>query len=195
MSSIILNITPDTPYEEEIKYTTLISEGESGKEQRYQKWLKPRRTFKIHLEAQDNAASKTLWDFYQARKGSFDSFLFQNPTENPVSAERFGSGDGSRSVFYVGNSVGIGTGDLILTPSSLVVTRSVGGSGDFLSFSAYSIVETLGQITTNSPLPSGDVLRGAYNFLYPVRFKDDNLTRENFSTNLYRFGLDLIEVI
>ena len=128
-------------------------------------------------------------------KGSADFFYFQNPNENPVSAERFGSGDGIKSVFYLGQSVDVGTGDLFLTPESAVVSRSIGGSGDFLAFSAYTVDEPLGQLTTNSILPSGDVLRANYNFKYKVRFKDDTLTRDAFSPELWNASVSLIEVI
>lgn len=195
MSNDVFSYTPDTPFEEQINYLTIVSESESGKEMRYQKWLRPRRSFRIKLEAQNLANSKSIWDFYQNHLGAFDTFLFQNPNENPVTAENFGSGDGVKSVFYFGNKVNIGTGDIIVTPGSDVVTRSVGGTGDYLSFTAYTIDNNVGQVTTNAVLPSGDVLRSTYNFRYRVRFKDDNLTREAFATELWRFGLELIEVI
>ena len=195
MSDEVFSFDIDTPFEEEIEYRTIVSESESGKEQRYQKWQKPRRRFRVKLEARQAVETKQIWDFYQRHKGSFDSFLFQNPNENPVSAETVGSGDGVASVFYLGNKVGIGTGDLIVTPSSADLFRSIGGTGDFLAFSAYAIEENFGQVTTNAVLPSGDVLRADYNFRYRVRFKDDNLTREAFATELWRYGLELIEAI
>ncbi len=195
MSNEIFNFTLDTPFEEELQYLTLVSESESGKEQRYQKWQRPKRVFRVKLDARDNAAATSIWQFYQRHKGAFDTFLFQNPSENPVTAERFGSGDGIKSVFYLGGSVDIATGDLIVTPGSATVERSVGNTGDFLNFTAYTIDENIGQVTTNAVLPSGDVLRGNYNFRYRVRFKDDQLTRENFATNLYRYGIDMVEVI
>lgn len=195
MSNEVFAYDMDTPYEEEIQYLTIVSESESGHEQRYQKWPRPRRTFRIKLNARYVTEADSIWRFYTRHKGAFDTFLFQNPTENPVSAERFGSGDGVKTVFYMGSSVDIGTGDLIITPGSAAIQRSVGGTGDFLSFSAYTIDENVGQITTNSILPSGDVVRANYNFRYRVRFKEDNLSRENFATDLYRYGIDLLEVI
>lgn len=202
MSNEIFSFQVDSPFEEDIKWLTVVSESEAGKEQRYQKWQKPRRTFRIQLRARTvnptlatQQEADQIWRFYIRHKGAFDSFLFQNPNENPVTAEIFGSGDGSKSVFYLGGNVSIGTGDLIVTPSSAAVKRSVKGTGDFLTFSAYAIDESLGQITTNVPLPTGDVLLADYNFRYRVRFKDDNLTRETIVANLCNFGLELEEVI
>lgn len=195
MSNEVFNYQVDSPFNEELDFLTVVSESEAGKEQRYQKWLKGRRIFQIKLDARYITEATNLWRFYIRRKGSFDSFLFQNPNENPVTAETVGSGDGIKTVFYLGSSVDIGSGDCISISGSDVLTKSVGGTGDYLSFAAYTIDPTIGQITTNSILPSGDVLRANYSFYYRVRFKEDKLTREAFSTNLYNFGLDLIEVI
>lgn len=195
MSDQVFAFVLDTPYEEEIQFVTLISESEGGAEQRYQKWQKPKRVFRLKLDARYQTEADQIWRFYTARKGSFDSFLFQNPSQNPVTAEQFGSGDGLTSNFYLGSSVDMATGDLIVTPGSAVVKRSIGGTGDFLAFSAYAINESIGKITPNSLLPSGDVLKADYNFRFRVRFKDDNMTREIFAVNLYRFGVDLIQVI
>lgn len=195
MSNEVFSYTIDTPYEEELRFNTIVSESEGGREQRYKKWARPRRTFRIRLDARSNTDATDVWDFYKRHSGSFDSFLFPNPSETPVTAETIGSGDGVKSVYYFGNKVGIGTGDLILISGSETMTRSIGGTGDYLSFTAYTTDNPIGQLTTNSVLASGDVLRANYGFRYRVRFKDEGLTRENFATNLYRFGVELIEVI
>ena len=195
MSNEIFNYALDSPFEEEIRYLTLVSESESGREQRYQKWLRPKRDFRLVLRSRNPADTDAIWRFYTRHKGSFDTFLFQNPNENPVTAETAGSGDGTKTVFYLGNKVDIGTGDLIVSPNTAVLTRSVGGTGDYLSFTAFTIDEPIGQITTNAVLPSGDVLRANYNFRYRCRFKEDSITREAFAADLWNFGIELTQVI
>lgn len=195
MSNEVFSFTLDSPFDEEIQYLTIVSESEGGKEQRYQKWQKPKRLFRIKLDARSPSDTDDIWRFYTRHKGSFDSFLFQNPNENPVTAETVGSGDGIKSVFYLGGKVDIGSGDCIVTPGSATLTRSVGGTGDYLSFTTFTIDEPVGQITTNAVLPSGDVLRATYNFRYRVRFKEDSLTRENFASDLWRYGVEIVEVI
>ena len=195
MSSEVFNFTIDTPYEEAIEYLTIVSESEGGAEQRYQKWLKPKRTFRIKLSARGVTETDQIWRFYTRHKGSYDSFLFQNPNENPVTAETVGSGDGIKTVYYLGTNVDIGTGDMIVTPGSAVLTKSVKGTGDYLSYSSYTINENTGQLTTSPAVPSGDVLRATYNFRYRVRFREDQLNREAFAANLWNFGLEIIQVI
>lgn len=195
MSNEVFNFQVDSPFHEELDFLTVVSESEAGKEQRYQKWLKGRRIFQIQLNARYITETTNLWRFYIRRKGAFDSFLFQNPNENPVTAEVIGSGDGIKSVYYLGGNVDIGSGDCISIAGSDVIKRSIGGTGDFLAFAAYTIDPTIGQITTTGILPSGDVLRADYYFYYRVRFKEDKLSREAFSANLWNFGLSLIEVV
>lgn len=195
MGTEVFSYTLDTPFDESVQFFTIVSEGESGVEQRYQKWLKPKRTFRVKLDARQLAETDSIWRFYTRMKGSFNSFLFQNPNENPVTAETVGSGDGVRTVFYLGGKVDFATGDLIAVSGSETITRSVKGTGDYLSFSTYTINYPTGKITTNSPLPSGDVLRANYNFQYSCRFKDDSLSREAFATELWNFGIDIAEII
>ena len=99
MSNEVFNFQPDSPFDEEIRWETIVSESEGGKEQRYQKWQRPKRTFRLRLDARYLTETNNLWRFYNRHKGRFDSFLFQNPNENPVTSETVGSGDGARSVF------------------------------------------------------------------------------------------------
>ena len=195
MSNEVFNFTLDTPFSEDIRFLTIVSEGESGKEQRYQKWLRPKRTFRVKLDARQATETDNIWRFYTRHKGSYDTFLFQNPNENPVTAETVGSGDGIKSVFYLGNKVDFATGDLIVVSASETITRSIGGSGDYLAFSAYTIDNATGAITTNAVFPSGDVMRATYNFHYRCRFRDDQLSREAFTGELWNFGLELQEII
>ena len=196
MSSEVFNFTIDTPYEESIGYQTLISESESGKEQRYQKWIKPRRNFRIKLSARQPVETNQIWRFYTRHKGSFDSFLFENQNENPVTAETIGSGDGIKSSFYFGGSVDIGTGDCVIVPNSETLVRSIGGTGDYLPYSTYTLNDDNGRITTSPALPSGDVLKASrYEFYYRVRFKEDSLSREAFAADLWNIGVELIEIV
>lgn len=150
----------------------------------------------MNLLAIPNSDADALLRMYNRMKGSSDFFSFQNPNQNPVLLETVGSGDGAKSVFYLGQNVDFGTGDLVVVPGSLTLKRSIGGTGDFLTFAAYTIDNSFGQITTNAPLPSNDVLRAdSYRFYYRVRFKDDTLTRDVMSPELWNVSVQLIEVI
>ena len=62
-------------YQDGIVFTTLISQFESGKEERRSKGL-PRRTFRLEFEKSMTTSNdaKEIWDFFVARKGRFEAF-------------------------------------------------------------------------------------------------------------------------
>lgn len=64
-------------WEEGIEYTTLITQMESGKEQRRSKG-EPRRTFRLTFEKSNTSSddAQDIWDFYKARLGRFEPFYF-----------------------------------------------------------------------------------------------------------------------
>ena len=62
-------------YQDGIVFNTLISQFESGKEQRRSKGL-PRRTFRLEFEKSKTTSNDAteIWDFFVARKGRFEAF-------------------------------------------------------------------------------------------------------------------------
>ena len=49
----------------------------------------------------DEAEYKTLMNFFLARKGAFESFLYKDPTDNAVIDQQFGIGDGMTKSFQL----------------------------------------------------------------------------------------------
>lgn len=64
-------------WQDSIRYKTLITEFESGKEQRRSKG-QPRRIFRLQFEevTMTSSGAQDIWDFYVARKGRYESFLW-----------------------------------------------------------------------------------------------------------------------
>lgn len=62
-------------YQDGIVFNTLITEFESGKEQRRSKGL-PRRIFKLEFEKENTTKTEAteIWNFFVARKGRFEPF-------------------------------------------------------------------------------------------------------------------------
>lgn len=94
---------PTYPLALESQHMTLTSSFESGKEFRRQLWAYAKRkaTLKFDLLSQSNMM--TLWNFFNARKGSFDPFWFFWPLSNS---------DGTW-IFYSGEYVGRGNGSTV----------------------------------------------------------------------------------
>lgn len=201
LNAIIPDAEFDSPFDEDINFKTVTSPTEGGKEYRYQKWLYPRRSWKILADARNNTEINRLWKFYLQRRGSHDTFLFENPNDSPVYGKTgqydvFCTGDGAERHFYLGtHQLVIPTGDVVLVSGSVVLQRSVGGTGDFASFTAFTYTPEIGKILTNTALPSGDVLRGDYRFMYRARFSNDKLSRRAFAYQLYSSELEIVQVI
>ncbi len=70
-------------YVEEIRFNTLVSQFESGKEQRRSKGP-PRRVFRLEFEKSmtTNNDAKEIWEFIKARKGQFEAFEWDYTDEN-----------------------------------------------------------------------------------------------------------------
>ena len=172
------------PFSESVGHNTLITKYESGKEQRRKKWSVPKRTYSVELKAKTDIVTTQLWNFYNSRSGAFDTFYFQNPNENPVSSEGFGTGNGVSTIFNLVNSP-IPSGSFTVTAAGVAKTETTD----------YTVNRLTGAITFNSAVASGEALLATYNFVRTVRFADDNLNRELFSYKLYNGTLKLIQVI
>jgi uncharacterized protein (TIGR02217 family) len=48
----------------------------------------------------------TLYGFFCSRQGALDSFLYNDPEDNSVTAQLFGTGDGTTVAFQLGRSLG-----------------------------------------------------------------------------------------
>ena len=90
-------------WQDGIKYNTLVTQFESGKEQRRFKSL-PRRKFQLNFEKQNmtNTEAQNIWDFFKARKGRYGSFLWDYKKSDGTVEEvtvRFAQDELNRDVF------------------------------------------------------------------------------------------------
>lgn len=185
----------DSPFDEKALWKTIISPTEGGREYRYQKWRYPKRSWNIIADARNESEINAIWEFYMRMNGAAESFLFENPNDNPVTSDVFATGDGVNTVFYLGNKFRLPTGDAYIASGTLDITKSVGGTGSYLPYSSYSMDYTIGRVLASPAVPSGDVLKADYRFYYRARFQEDELSRRQFATALWSSELKLIQVI
>lgn len=201
LNDIIPSASFDSPFDEDLVWKTLTSPTEGGKEYRYKKWMVPKRSWKIIADARNNIEINDIWAFYNRMCGAFDTFKFENPNESPVYEatgryDVFTTGDGVEKHWYLGvNKFSIGTGDISVISGSVTVQRSVGGTGDWLTYSTFTVQPSFGKIVTTTPIGSGDVLRGDYRFMYTARFANDKMSRRAFAYKLWASEIELIQVI
>ena len=101
-------------------FNTAIKKAVSGRETRVAYMATPMYSFKLQFEfLRDKMAVqvpsspydelKQLMSFFINRQGSFDSFLFEDTTDNLVTAQQFGTGTGSLTTFQLSRDFGGGS--------------------------------------------------------------------------------------
>ena len=99
MSTAILTFTPEFGLQEDVEFSTLVFQADSGKEKRRAKWSRPVRTLSCSLNNQSESGVGLIWDFFKARQGKYDSFWVKFPTSYKVTGEAVGVGNGVQTVF------------------------------------------------------------------------------------------------
>lgn len=182
----MLTLEPEFGLEETIGFRTLITEMESGLERRRAKWTYGLRTYRMKLFAYTESAMNTLWDFYIARKGAYDTFIVKIPAEYIVTGEAIGTGDAVATEFMLDefpvDTTG-GTFTMYVDGSEVGTATLHNNFGGELSYVAF--VSAPG----NNLAVTGD-----YEFCFRVRFAEDNLTRQLLAYQLLSAGILLREV-
>ena len=149
----------------------------------------------------DEAEYKTLINFFLARKGAFESFLYKDPSDNAVTDQQFGTGDGTTTSFQLSRQI---MGDFSEPVHNIDALQSItinGSPGEVIAYGttwnetndtyesvqsnhAIGSVSSTGVFTFLSPPPSDAVLRWTGTFYFRVRFDGDEL---DFETMMNRF--------
>ena len=191
-----------TPYADpvriDIRHKTLRSNfDELGEEKRRQKWLYPRRDVTLKYNALSKDQAEPLWEFYCARKGSYESFVWFESTGlgtyRSYSSEYVGTGDSTTLIF-----------DLPAKGSS-AYSRQVHIAGTSTPTTNYTISYNGGsngedKVTFVSSSdgglgPPSTTERITYSFTGRLKirctFDDDIFTFENFYDRLINSGVKL----
>jgi len=127
---------------------------------------------------------KALMAFFIARQGSFDSFLFNDVTDNQATAQQFGTGTGSLATFQLSRTMGGGFGfpepvmNLNGTPS-IYVNGSLTTPGS---------ISSSGLVTFSSAPAAAAVLTWTGNFYHRCRFDADTVDFTQMLQNFWTLG-------
>ncbi len=163
----------------------------SGKELRINNgWTYPRYqwdlTFNFLRSDATNLEFQTLLGFYNARNGSFDSFLYTDSDDNSVTLQTINVGDGSQLQFQLSRTFG-GFVEPVFAPHtvSLVTVDGVDQVG-FWSVSNWGTA-TPGVLTfSGGHAPAaGKIIRASFTYYFPCRFVDDKVAFTNSMFQLW----------
>lgn len=173
-------------------FKTLAQQSASGDEVRASLWSLPRWQWTLSfnfLRDNSNNEFRTLVGFFLARRGSFDSFLFDDLTDESVVGQPIGTGDGSTTSFQLVRSFQGFTEPVFNTKGTSTIYKN----GVVVPSANWSV--TTGVLTFTAAPASGAVITGDFGYRWPVRFVSDQYDFGYFMDKLWeQKQLDFISV-
>ncbi len=121
---------------------------------------------------------QAIMGLYLQCLGSFETFLYVDPTDNAVADQTVATGDGATTTFALGRAIGAGF------DTSLHVTGVTGVAINGAGVSGWTLLAP-NTLSFNSAPPSGAAITVSFSYAFVCRFLDDGLDFENFAQNLW----------
>jgi uncharacterized protein (TIGR02217 family) len=177
----LLGLTPDVTRKP--VWSTKVQAALSGKRTTIAKQYFPRMHFELNYDIlRDDLATsdlKALVGLFNQVAGSYDTFLFQDPDYNAVTAMGFGTGDGATTAFplstFYANSGGVGYYEMV---QALNGAPSIYINGT-LQITGYS-VSSAGVVTFSTAPALNAALTWSGSFYYRCAFDSDELPLKKF---------------
>ncbi len=176
-------------------WSTKIQRSASGRELRAAYYSAPLWKISLSYEVLRSGALaelQTMVGFFNARRGSFDSFLYSDPEDHLVVNQAFGIAAAGQTQYQLVRTYG-GHVDPVLAPKLSgdgAVVISVNGVPQ--TAGTHYTLGVDGLVTFLTPLTAGHVLSWSGEFYYRVRFVQDSADFDNFLHQLW--ALKKIEI-
>ncbi len=169
-------------------WSTKIQRTASGRELRAAYYSAP--LYKISLSYEvlrsgDPAELQAMVGFFNARKGSFDSFLYTDPEDHTVVNQGFGIAAAGQTRYQLVRTYG-GFVEPVLAPQLTGVGAvSIAVNGVAQTVGTHYTLGVDGLVTFVAPPLAGQVLSWSGEFYYRVRFAQDSVDFERFLYQLW----------
>ena len=167
------------------RWSTVVKQSVSGREFRAAQFSYPIWEYELSYEVLRGSSAlpevQQLIAFFNARSGSYDTFLYTDPDDKSATAQQFGTGDGTTKSFQLVRAFGGYTEpvyDVKGTPSIYVAGSLKATPAD------YSISST-GLVTFVNAPTSGQILTWTGNFYWRCRFMQDEAEFTQFLWQLW----------
>lgn len=166
-------------------WSTGTQKSASGREFRTAYYTYPQWRFSLSFEVLRTKASvnelEKLAGFFNARKGSFESFLYEDPADNAVTDQPVGNTVQGVARYQLVRSMGG-----FIEPVSAVKERPAVKVGDTaLAYGRDYTVTDKGVLVFNTPQPPGRPITWTGGFYFRVRFTSDTVDFENVLGSLW----------
>ena len=183
MSNVVFPVLPGLtwPFVKQPMFQTKVQRAVSGKEYRAAFMQYPLWTYTLYFNFLRDLVSlpelQELMGFFNARQGSFDNFLFNDPDDYTVTDQLFGVGTaGGQTVFPLVRTLGAGgftANDLVQNVHAMVNVKDNGSTIPPTSGSPHYTIDSVGNITFSAAPTSGHTLTWSGTFYYRCRFLQD----------------------
>lgn len=177
-------------------WSTQVATASSGRERRRKQWSYPKWRFKISHEVLRDTASflelQRLWAFFNAKAGQYAEFSFFDAADNSVADQVFGTGDGIATAFQLARTMSAGAMAFTEPVRSVAGLPTIKING--VATSAFTLGAN-GQVSFVSPPAASAALSWSGQFMFLVRFEQDELEAEQMMQSLWsQGGLTLVTV-
>lgn len=166
-------------------WSTGTQKSASGREFRTAYYSYPQWRFSLSFEVLRTKASvnelEQLAGFFNARKGSFESFLYEDPTDNAVTDQAIGNTVQGVTRYQLVRSMG-GFIEPVLAVKERPAVK-VGGTA--LTYGRDYTVTDKGVLVFNTPQTPGRPITWTGGFYFRVRFTSDTVDFENVLGSLW----------
>lgn len=174
-------------------YATIIQRESGGRELRLNTQSAARYRYRISYDflRQDAGGdeAQALQAFFAAHRGSWDSFFFLDPYNSAVTLRNFGTGDGSKTVYYLADEMGERvagtTGAVSIYKDGVLQTITT----------HYTYDATLAKVTFVAAPASPLALTWTGTYYRRVRFAEDGLQLQRRFSRVWRGDVTLLSVL
>lgn len=191
MSQSVLPALPGVKWDGSLQpeFSTAIQRAKSGKEYRAASMQFPITTFMLAYEFLREEAPllelQTLCGFFLVHQGSFDSFLYTNPSDSLVADQNIGAGDGVTTAFQLTRTYGAGGFTQTEAVQNVNAITNVKVNGVAKTNPADYSVNSTGVVTFVAAPANGLAITWSGAYYYRCRFLRDALDFKNFGSLLW----------
>lgn len=174
------------PIKKRPNFSTDVQRSVSGREVAAAFMSYPIWDWELSFEILRETASEfqSLAGFFLARQGRYDSFLFNDASDNTAALQGFGTGNGATTAFQLARALGGFSEpvyDLNGAPSIYVAGTLKAAGVDYT-------INSTGVVTFSTAPTAGQALTWSGAYYWRVRFAEDGSDFENFMVKLWSAG-------
>jgi len=132
----------------------------------------------------DNAVNdelNQLMGFFLARKGNYDSFLFDDPDANAVTAQNIGTGNGTTTQFQLTRSIG-GFAEPVQNPKA---SPQIYKAGVLQTLTTHYTIDSYGVVTFVTAPTAGQAITWTGGYYTRCEFKESMLEFNKFMWKMW----------